>query len=201
MRSVLSDFMQEHAFCAEAVSAPESGAEALFRYNDSKQVLCHCRDMLFRGESPWKRLNELTPKTGVHPFSLRPLFFIFCTPESWKKYQEKGLSRALFHDSMKDLKFKMEETHQVYGVWGVYCGSWLSLFLLMRCFCLGRLQFEMVTSDFSYEISGFSLRPKNPLSRIHVPSFGKLDFPSVLDAYRQAAGYGSTAKAGFFPLR
>ena len=90
---------------------------------------------------------------------------------------------------MKDLKYKMEETQQVYGVWGVYCGPWLASFILLKCFCLGRLQFEILPSEFHYELAGHTLKPHESVVNVHIPSFGRLAHEDVLDAYSRAAKF------------
>ena len=76
---------------------------------------------------------------------------------------------------------------------------------------LGRLQFEIIPSEFHYERAGCILRPYDSVINVHIPSFGHLEYGYVLDAYCRAVKflvtcfptemYGSTAKHGYCILR
>ena len=177
-------------FSSEAIAALTEAWKKLEKYQTSKTVFTQCRELLFAetGE-PWDQLAQLAEKTGVHLFAVHQLFLIFCAEHTHVNYQKAGYADSLYWDAMKDLKYKMEETYQIYGIWGVYCGPWLASFLLMKCFCLGRLQFEILPSEFRYELAGHTLHPHEPVINVHIPSFGKLVYADVLDAYSRAAKF------------
>ena len=182
-------FGQKCAFSQDAMDALIQ-AESKLEANHGLSVFTNCREQLFLGDGdPWKQIDALAEETGVHLFTVHQLFLIYCAEETKARYEKAGYSENLYWDAMKDLKYKMEETHQVYGVWGVYCGSWLASFILLKCFCLGRLQFEILPSEFSYELAGHTLKPHEPVVNVHIPSFGRLAHEDVLDAYSRAAKF------------
>ena len=182
-------FGQKCAFSQDAMDALIQ-AESKLEANHDLSVFLTCREQLFLGKGdPWKRINALADEKGIHRFTMHQLFLIYCAEETKARYEKAGYSEELYWDAMKDLKYKMEETQQVYGVWGVYCGPWLSSFILLKCFCLGRLQFEILPSEFSYELAGHTLKPHESVVNVHIPSFGRLAHEDVLDAYSRAAKF------------
>ena len=182
-------FGRQFHFPTEAILSLSAAAEALTAHN-AASVFASCKDQLFsQSGDPWEVLTCLAKQAGLHPFAVHQLFLIYCTEETKARYRAAGYPDALYYDSLKDLKYKMEETYQVYGVWGVYCAAWLSSFILLKCFCLGRLQFEILHSEFHYETAGHILQQHAPIINVHIPSFGRLYYDEVLDAYARAAAF------------
>ena len=172
--------------CGFTKDAMESLEQASRKLQNAQDCLDACREQLFEGGDPWPRLEELAQQCGVHLYTVHLLFLIRCAPETGRRYEKAGISREIFWDSMKDLRYKAEETHRIYGIWGVYCGKFLSGLLLLRCFCLGRLQFEMMKSDFSCRVGSRTLSKGDPVINVHIPSFGKLQYGAVEAAYESA---------------
>ena len=183
-------FGEACGFLQDAIDTLTTAAKQLEGQEGSTAVFGRCRELLFAGIGElWREVDALAEKAGLHPFTVHQLFLVFCAEQTRLNYQKAGYSRELYWDAMKDLKYKMEETHRIYGVWGVYCGPWLASFLLMKCFCLGRLQFEILPSEFHFELAGHTLRPHDPVVNVHIPSFGRLAYEDVLDAYSRAAKF------------
>lgn len=61
-----------------------------------------------------------------------------------ENYRAAGLTDELFWDTIADLKFKLIECYDVYGIWGTFVASWYPWFYTMHRFKLGRLQYEAV---------------------------------------------------------
>lgn len=190
MQIDISGFGERCRFSSQAMASLEAAWGALIPGAQAEAVLCRCREQLFAGSGEvWRQLDALAEEAGIHRFTVHQLFLIFCAERTRENYRQAGYAQDLYWDSMKDLKYKMEETHQLYGIWGVYCGPWLASFLLMKCFCLGRLQFEILPSEFQYTLAGCTLSPHQSVVNIHIPSFGRLDYETVLDAYSRAAKF------------
>ena len=51
------------------------------------------------------------------------------------------------------------------------------------------MQFEILPSEFHYELAGHTLKPHDPVVNVHIPSFGRLAHEDVLDAYSRAAKF------------
>lgn len=135
------------------------------------------------------RLDQIAELTGIHPYTVYLLFFILAVPEMRKRYEEKKLDPSLCHDCLMDLKWKLNETHEIYGVWGVFCGDWYPDFFLLKRFALGRLQFEDRPLGFDYEIGTLMLHSTDNVLHVHIPSSGPLYYNEVLDSYARAAAF------------
>lgn len=185
----IAKFGAQCNFLPEAIAALTEAAERLEKIPNAEAVMEACRRQLFEGgDEHWKAMDQLAEQAGIHPYTAHQLLIIFCTDESKTRYEAAGHA-DLYWDSMKDIKHKMEETYEVYGVWGVYCGWWLEKHIRMKVICLGRLQFEMIESEFDHEIAGHTLKRHDPVINMHIPSFGKMAYADVLDSYGRAAEF------------
>ncbi len=186
----VENFGKQCGFLPEAMKALTVAADLLEKQDEAASVFEKSKELLFAElVEAWNPINALGEKAGVHQFTMHQLFLIYCAEEAKVRHLAAGYSEQLYWDNMKDLKYKMEETHQVHGIWGVYCGPWLASFHLLKRFCLGRLQFEMCPGGFDYELAGHVLHSEDKLVNVHIPSFGKLDYEDVLDAYSRAAEF------------
>jgi len=70
------------------------------------------------------------------------------------------LTDELFWDTIADLKFKLIECHDVYGIWGTFVASWYPWFYTMHRFKLGRLQYEAVHFSGDTPVTGRRLHGK-----------------------------------------
>lgn len=186
----VSGFGQRCNFSTEAIYALQQAVVCLEQHDAARFAFETGREQLFAETGdPWALMNTLAEESGIHQFVIHQLFLIFCAEETYSRYQQAGYSEELYWDAVKDLKYKMEVTWEMYGIWGTYCGPWLASFLLMKSFCLGRLQFEILPSEFHYEMAGHTLKPHDLVVNVHIPSFGRLDHDDVLDAYARAAKF------------
>lgn len=120
--------------------------------------------------------EQMEKTTGINGYTLDLLFLLRCAAILRNHYKEKGLPDGLFLDSMKDLKWKLLECRNVYGVNGVFVGHWYDRFFDMTRFALGRFQFEEETFQGDlYRKDGFSVKKGDPVINMHIPSSGPLD--------------------------
>lgn len=134
-----------------------------------------------------ERLNKIAELTEIHPYTVHLVFYIICSQYIQVQYAKRGLPLELWHNAMLDLKWKLFETKQVYGIWGVHCGDWFRPFFTMERFALGRLQFELVPSLIDCENGYHVVKTADSVINVHIPSSGPLVYEEVLDAYSQAA--------------
>lgn len=147
------------------------------------------------------RLDEAARLTGLHRYTVYALFFLRSAPEMKRRYALRGISDEVFCDSFSDFKWKLLETHRLENVWGVFCPGWIAGFFLQQRFCLGRLEFELSNSEYTYENAGCRLVPGRPLVQVHIPESGPLVYERVLDSYRRAAAfYYNTFGDGAIPF-
>ena len=176
-------FYETCAFPEEAVAVVTAATEKLRAAVDFDAWQAR----LYGGDSElWQELTAIAEQLGIHRFTAHLALLAHCVPEAKRRYAEAGIPEDIYWDSMKDIRFKMMETHYIHGVWGVYCGQWLSKFLTRDIICLGRLQFEPVQAQFACRIGDRQIDVGDAMLSVHIPSFGKLVYADVLDAYRRA---------------
>jgi len=157
--------------------------EAIDDYNKSIQ-LDYGNDVLVKAEKAGKN-------AGVHPYTAGLLIFMCFTKHLKELYDEKGISEKIYHDSMLDLRYKLEECKLVKNIIGSFVARWFPGFFDMTRFALGRLQFEMSTyQGKDYEKNGKKLVKGDRVINVHIPrSDTPITKEATDDAYAQAADF------------
>ncbi len=128
---------------------------------------------------------------GVHPYTSGLLIFMCLSKHLKKLYDERGISAQIYHDSMLDLRYKLEECKLVKNIIGSFVAWWFPGFFDMTRFALGRLQFEMSTyNGEDYEKNGKKLVKGDKVIGVHIPrSETPVTKEATDDAYAQAAKF------------
>src|SRR5699024_2453035 len=78
------------------------------------------------------------------PLSMKILTLIpLCSPTTWERYQELGISRAIFTETLKCFTRFINEHLESYGTFGFDRDFWTMRQLSARLFRLGTLEFEL----------------------------------------------------------
>ena len=157
--------------------------EAIDDYNKSIQI-DYGNDVLLKAEKAGKN-------AGVHPYTAGLLIFMCFTKHLKELYDEKGISEKIYHDSMLDLRYKLEECKLVKNIIGSFVARWFPGFFDMTRFALGRLQFEMSTyQGKDYEKNGKKVVKGDRVISVHIPrSNTPITKEATDDAYAQAADF------------
>ncbi len=125
---------------------------------------------------------------NVHEYTAGLLVFICLSKHLKELYKERGLSDELFHNSVLDLRYKLEECKLVKGIVGSFVAWWFPGFFDLTRFAFGRLQFELTEfAADSYEKDGKSLKRGDTVIGVHIPrTETPIDKKSCDDAYNQA---------------
>lgn len=141
------------------------------------------------------RMGSLAGACGESAYTMYMLPYLCLLEPARARYAAAGLDEAVYTESFADLLWKSRECHKIYGVWGSFVAAWFYRFFALKCFALGRLQFEW--TDF---------RADAPLARgervinVHIPSCGPLRASECEDSYVRAAhffGLGSKTVVPF----
>ena len=162
--------------------------EILSRYNAPER--CDYKRMI----ADIQRLGE---QNGVHPYTAA-LVLLLCLGEPLRRrYRERGLSDALFYDTLADLRYKLEECRLVHGVIGNFVAEWYDGFFDLTRFAFGRLQAELVPLGVDCVADGVTLSKDSLAINLHIPRDGTpLSHDAVRDAYRRAAAFFAPAFEG-----
>lgn len=128
---------------------------------------------------------------GVHPYTSGLLIFMCLSKHLKKLYLEKGISEEIYHNSMLDLRYKLEECKLVKNIIGSFVAWWFPGFFDMTRFALGRLQFELSTYNGEEFIKdGKKLTKGDIVIGVHIPrSETPITKEATDDAYSQAAKF------------
>jgi len=167
----------------EAISKAAGGAlfhEQIRRYDESADI-------------PYSEILSAVKKAGdaagVHEYTAKLLYFICISAKLRERYAGRGVSEEIYVNSMYDLKWKLNECHRVYGIWGSFVAHWFPGFFKMTRFAIGRLQYEMISFSGEYEKDGKRLEKGDGIINVHIPSCGHLDHGLCEKSYSAAAEF------------
>ena len=127
---------------------------------------------------------------GIHAFTVELLLLLCFTRHTKTLYGRQGLSEELFLHTMLDLRYKIAECREVYGICGTFVASWFVGFFNMTRFAFGRLQFELLPFRKTYSQNGRVLKEDSPVINMHIPRTGTPLTPESCDeAFRIAADF------------
>lgn len=191
--SLAADLLRLLTHPSSRFPAVMAGYEDEYRKNGADAGFSH-------GEA-LESLSRIAEETGVSPYSAHLLFYILLSPLLREIYLREGIPEEIFRSSMEDLRCKLYECRQVYGVWGSFVAIWFSRFFRLTLFGIGRLEFaplRLSAEDAAALKACFSPKdggnpPEIPpgalLIDTHIPSKGRLPHADVLAAYRTAAAF------------
>ena len=132
--------------------------------------------------------KDLANRSGVNFYTLNYIFLVCASRKAKAMYQEKGYSETLFYDTFEDLDYKLQECYAMHGVYGNFVEWWYAIFYRLKCFKLGRLEFEPVTyhPDTPYTKDGLTIEKGDTVLSVHIPASGPMTTESRLDSYRRA---------------
>lgn len=178
MRTYLQDFLKEFdynpddtAFLLASYDKLSANAEAKLLFESAIQTYeanIDCDYGALTAQS--KKAARIT---GVHNHTTDLLLFICLSKHLRSLYIDRGIDLAIWHDSMLDLKYKLEECKLVRGICGMFVAFWMPGWFKMTRFALGRLQFEMVDFGREYQKDGIILGKESKVLNMHIPRSGQ----------------------------
>lgn len=128
-------------------------------------------------------LNQLADQLKVHPYSVHMLMLLYGGITLEETYKAQGYSQELFKDTMADLRYKLKECMDVYGIYGTFVLEWFGRFYDCSRFKLGRLQYE--TTILRKDYTGMA-QARMTAYNCHIPSEGPLTKQLVEQSFKMA---------------
>lgn len=123
----------------------------------------------------------------LHQYTIDLLFILDCTGYLLEKYEADGISKNIFIDSMKDIKYKLEECIRVKNIFGTFVAEWFEGFFCLKRFALGRLQYDVQTYDGSaITINDYTIHKGDFILNCHIPSSGPLASELCMESFKTA---------------
>lgn len=143
----------------------------------------------FDAVQAYQEAQAIGDLVGAHVYQVFFLYLVMLAKPLKEFYRQRGISEEIWYNSMLDLKWKNEECKLVKGMCGTFT-NWFARFFDLTRFAIGRLQFEIITTDAEYTVGTLTLPAGSPVINVHIPRTGtKLDRDSVQNSYRQAAAF------------
>ncbi|MBQ8295685.1 MAG: hypothetical protein IJX87_04550 [Clostridia bacterium] len=134
-----------------------------------------------------EQIKNAAETAGINEYTAYTLF-VLCLLQPLKNfYADNGYSSDMWGEVALDIRYKLLECYDVYGVYGTFVMPWFEKFFDLTRFCFGRLQMETVALDGDYVVNGVTLKKGDTVLSVHIPKTGRpLDKTSVEESYRKA---------------
>lgn len=183
---MIKDIALKLDFPQEAVNYLTDCYNMLRSYEGIDELLTSAQDLFFnKPEHTYLEiLQHISDITKVNRYTVDMLFLLLNTDRVHNEFKKRKISDELFYELMSDLRFKLCECKNLYGVWGTFVTTWFKNGFLINRFKIGRLQYQTGTCPVD-DYKGI-VKKGEPIYYIHIPSSGPLDYNDVLKSLRQA---------------
>lgn len=113
--------------------------------------------------------QDVAQRLAVHSYTTELLIFICLSRHLRDLYTERGINLQIYHNTMLDLKYKLEECKVVKGIVGSFVAFWFDRFFNLERVGLGRLEFEVDSFGHHYARDGHILTPDSKAINVHIP--------------------------------
>ena len=182
MKNYIRDFLHQYVFPTKAIdfllTAFDEIGEDVFLQIESKCDNTNNYDVTQFNAF----ITDLSNKTDYHEYTIRLLIVLALFRGLEKRYCGRKIPVDIAEDTLRDILYKYNECYSVYGIHGIFSWDWYTAILDLRCFSIGRLQYELLTFRLpSYTDGTHYIKFGEPVISVHIPSSGQ----SFKDEYCQ----------------
>lgn len=183
-------------FPEESFSALENAYIRITQAAQNDLAAAH-RSLFTPGDRSYlDQMQIISEKTGIHRYPSDMAALVSAIEQLLLVYDQHGLPRELMWDSLEDLRYKLLECKQIYGIWGTFVPHWFQRFFILQCFKLGRLEFERI--GFKRDVP--DIKKGTPVVNIHIPSCGPLTRDAVEESIALACSFYKDSFNGPIPF-
>ena len=181
------DLMQRLEFPTNAQEELLSKLDTLLNLYDFLEIVNRYNTEDFDFSKALEDTKNLALNHNVCEYTAYMLLLICMAPDLRERYIQKNIDEIIFYNTMRDLRYKLEECRLVRGKYGTFVPIWYKGFFDMRIFSLGRLQFEINNTWFDCCIDGVHIPKGTKVLSVHIPRTGTpLKHEFAIDAYNNA---------------
>ena len=182
----------QHQFPEEAAIFLQECYEKLINAPCALEDLELAEKLFFKKYYGYKEIiKRLAEQSDVHEHTAMMIFLLLATRRTHMLYKQKNLPDKIFYDTMQDLKYKLFECRDNYGIWGTFVPDWYMGIFRLNCFKIGRLEFELATATPNDKLEGIK-NIGDRIFRCHIPSDGPLSEEDVKASLKQAKEFFKT---------
>ena len=180
-------FMSEQAFPLDAIKELLTAFDKIVGCDGREayiQILQEYeQDYHIRADVTAQRSEEISKLSNVDQRQCNLLIYIGLAETLKKHYLAKGYPIENYNDTIKELKCKLIECHNYFGVWGMRACPVTNTHFAMTRFGMGVFQFEIIRFGKSAVVDGVELKPDDRVINIHIPALG---VPLTAEARKQS---------------
>ena len=182
---MIRELCEKIGFPSDATEELSAALNKILSDDETASLLRKAQDVMYLGAANDFNtlLAELTEKCGIHRYTVNMVFWLYAAIPLRYIYAQRGLDEQIYYDSMMDLRYKLKECKDVYGICGTFV-DWFKLFYLCKRFALGRLEYER--QPFALESYKDILKKGDTVINMHIPSSGKLLPEDVIESFKKA---------------
>ena len=118
------------------------------------------------------KIKQISEISGVDQKQCNLVVYMGLVETLKKHYINKGYPLENFNDTIKELKCKLLECHDCFGVWGSRTNNVINTHFALTRFGMGLFQFEIIKFGKTAVIDGVELKPDDKVINIHIPRLG-----------------------------
>ena len=190
-------FMQSQQFPKEAIDSLTNAIERIYDSN-AKEVFAkiikdYQSDYRVSAVYMTEQSQKISRLSGVDEKQCNLTIYMGLADGLKKHYINKGYPLENFNDTIRELKCKLFECHDYFGVWGMRACAVSNTHFVMTRFGMGVFQFELIKLEKDFNVNGIELKKGDLAINIHIPRLGE---PITYEARHSAY---QTAKEFFKP--
>ncbi len=153
-----------------------------------EQILIDYNENMYASwEKQIEKMNLISEITDIHKYTASLVVCICLSKKLKEYYKENNIPLNIWHDTMFDFKYKLNECRLVKGICGTFVREWYGKFFVLNLFALGRLQFRINTLRYEYIKNKSIFKIGDQVIDIHIPRSGTpIDKNSCFDSYKRA---------------
>lgn len=138
-----------------------------------------------------EKLPPLAERYSVNENTLQFVFLLLSAEVMAKRYVKQNFPDEVFYETVKDLKYKLQECLVCKGYNGTFVPHWFEGFFRLERFGLGRFQYEHTDIDRDITTkSGIKIKKGTKVLFLHIPSSGvPLTDEVRMDSYKKAYNF------------
>ena len=187
---MIHDLMISAGFPADAISDLDAACARMTSDPETLSMMADAADAMFLApdDSFLDKMKALSEASGVHRYTSDMVFWLYCARQLRYIYGVNGLPEEFWQGVLVDLRCKLFECRNVYGVNGTFV-DWFRAFYQLKRFAAGRLEYDL--SEWSGEPYKDYLKEGDFCWNCHIPSNGKLTPESVMDSLKKLYAFSA----------
>ncbi len=184
-------FMEWQEFPKEAIDSLTVAVQAIFE-SEGKEILKkivqeYQSDYRISPTLTTERTKEISEHSGIDQRQCNLIVYMGLAEELKKHYLSKGYPVENYNDTIRELKCKLLECHDCFGVWGARTCAVINTHFAMTRFGMGVFQFELIRLERGFVVEGKEFKQGDLAINIHIPRLGEpISYEERHKAYKKA---------------